>query len=258
MPSPFPGMDPYLEQSDWVSVHVHLGVEIARFLSPLLRPKYYARAERVYVLSTGDPDQDAERRRPDISVRSTGSNALATGSGVGLVEPPLRVSVAIPESVPQITVEVRDVEERSLVTAIEILSASNKRGTGREEYLVKRNRLLASGSHLMELDLIRSGLRMPTITPLPSDPYLVLLSRVDQRPIADVWPISIRSPLPTVPVPLSIGDPDVALELQTIMDTLYDTYAYDLEINYDAVLTRPLPGADAAWAAERIRQWRPH
>ena len=63
MPSPFPGMDPYLEQTDWVSVHVHLGVEIARYLSPLLRPKYVVRAEKIYVYSTDD-DEDLQLRRP--------------------------------------------------------------------------------------------------------------------------------------------------------------------------------------------------
>ena len=36
MPSPFPGMDPYLEGSLWTSIHTQLGVEIQRLLMPLL------------------------------------------------------------------------------------------------------------------------------------------------------------------------------------------------------------------------------
>jgi hypothetical protein len=257
MPSPFPGMDPYLEQNDWVSVHVHLGVEIARFLAPLLRPKYYARAEKIYLLSDEHfEERDIERRRPDVSVRSTGRASARTGSTAGVLEPPLRISIPFPESVPQVTVEIKDAEERSLITAIEILSFTNKHGSGREEYLAKRNRLLASGSHLIELDFLRAGMRMPTSTPLPDDPYFVLLSRVDQRPVADVWPISVRSTLPVIPVPLSFGDPDVELDLQAVMTTLYETYGYDLEINYSAPLKRPLSVEDTAWAAGRIRDWR--
>jgi hypothetical protein len=248
-------MDPYLEESDWVSVHVYLGVEIARYLSPLLRPKYYVRAEKVYMLSSAS-DDEFEYRRPDVSIRSSRTRSDKLGAATGLMEPPLHVALPMPKSIPQVTVEIRDREEKSLVTAIEILSLTNKRGTGREEYLVKRNRMLASGAHLMELDFLRQGARMPTVAPLPNDPYFVVLSRVERRPIADVWPIPLRSSLPAVPIPLSLGDPDVELDLQGIFTTLYDTYAYDLEINYDARLDLPLPVEDAAWAAERISQWR--
>ena len=257
MPSPFPGMDPYLEQSDWVSVHVHLGVEIARYLSPLVRPKYYVRAEKIYVVSSAS-EGDLEYRRPDVSVHSTALKREHTGSAVGVLEPPLQIALPMPQSVPQITVEIHDAAERSLVTAIEILSLTNKRGTGREEYLTKRNRILASGTHLMELDLLRSGARMPTVNPLPNDPYFVLLSRVERRPVADVWPIPLRSVLPTIPVPLSAGDADVPLDLQKVFSTLYDIYAYDIEVDYNAALNRPLTAEDSMWAAEKIHEWKAH
>jgi hypothetical protein len=254
MPSPFPGMDPYLEDSDWVSVHVHLGVEIARYLSPMVRPRYIVRAEKVYLLTTEDED-DIERRHADISIRKATASTLNSPSTIRLLEPPLKVSLPMPHKVPQVTVEIRDVEERFLVTAIEILCITNKRD-GREEYLTKRKRMLASGTHLIELDFLRGGTRMPSKPPLPDEAYSVLLSRVEKRPIADVWPIPLRSVLPVIPIPLIMGDADVELDLQKVFSTLYDTYSYDVEINYDAPLHHPLSADDSAWTAERIRSWR--
>jgi hypothetical protein len=246
-------MDPYLEDSDWVSAHVHLGVEIARFLSPLVRPKYIVRAEKVYLLTRDD--DEVERRRPDVSIRTSPAFTEAAASAVATLEAPLKVSLPMPHRVPQITVEIRDAEERSLVTAIEILSITNKRD-GREEYLTKRNQVLASSTNLIELDFLRGGTRMPSKPPLPETPYSVLLSRTMKRPIAEVWPISIRTPLPVIPVPLAATDADVELDLQKVFTTLYDTYSYDVEMNYDTPLKHPLPAEDAAWVAERIRAWK--
>ena len=42
MPSPFPGMNPYLEYPDrWPTVHNRLIVALADLLTPQLLPKYY-------------------------------------------------------------------------------------------------------------------------------------------------------------------------------------------------------------------------
>jgi Protein of unknown function (DUF4058) len=40
MPSPFPGMDPYLEGSLWTTFHFSLAAEIVRQLSPKVPPRY--------------------------------------------------------------------------------------------------------------------------------------------------------------------------------------------------------------------------
>jgi hypothetical protein len=49
MPSPFPGMDPYLEGHRWVSFHFELSVEMRRQLSPKLRPKYHVLAMERFI-----------------------------------------------------------------------------------------------------------------------------------------------------------------------------------------------------------------
>ena len=137
MPSPFPGMDPYLEGSLWMSVHTQLSAEIARQLAPKLRPRYLALTNErfVYVAKT-----EISRPQPADS---------------GIAVAPLHMATVMPEPVPQITVEIRDTANRRLVTAIEVLSPTNKRGQGREEYLAKRGRLLHSSAHLLEIDFLR-------------------------------------------------------------------------------------------------------
>jgi hypothetical protein len=264
MPSPFPGMDPYLEGPDWRSFHSHFANEIARYLSPRLRPNYIARAEKVYVLSTVDdvgPLGTPHRRTPDLSViedvRATAPFA-GIGGGPAVLDVPLHVDVAFTEQEePQITVEIRDPSDRSLVTAIEVLSTTNKRGESRIDYLAKRNRVLKSDAHLIEIDLLRTGRRMPMAAPLPDAPYFVVLSRADRRPECDVWPIGLRTPLPTVPVPLRGGDADVPLDLQEVLTIVYDLFSFDADVDYTRPPPMPLAGDDAAWATELLAG-RPH
>ena len=176
MPSPFPGMDPYLEGAEWVSVHAELGSEIARQLAPKLRPKYIVRTIRRFVAEMPE----------DVAI-ATG-DSISRESAVA-VHPPLQIATVMPSRIPQVSIEIRDVAQRNLVTAIEMLSPTNKRGEGYREYLDKRRRILLSTAHLIEIDLLRKGQRVPTQAPLPPAPYFVFVSRVEQRPIMDVWPV---------------------------------------------------------------------
>src|SRR5262249_9140656 len=131
--------------------------------------------------------------------------------------------VALPaESIPQYGVEIRDPVGRRLVTAIEILSPTNKRGDGRDEYAVKRQALLAGPAPLAEIDLLRAGDRFPVDRPLPSVPYFVFVSRADRRPPVGIWPVALSAPLPAVPIPLDLGDPDVMLDLQAVLAGLHE------------------------------------
>src|SRR5215212_2353300 len=95
MPSPFPGMDPYLEGSEWTSVHTELAVEIARQLTPRLTPRYIARPEKRFVLATPAPDEDvavaASSLYPDTSVAKTHPAAGHTSAGPAVMEAPLRM-----------------------------------------------------------------------------------------------------------------------------------------------------------------------
>ena len=260
MPSPFPGMDPYLEGSLWTNVHTQLSVEIARQLAPLLRPKYMPFTEKRFaVLARQDEDGIAVGTvdvRPDVAAAEAGVGRVGPSAGptstAAAAAPPLRLATVMPVSVPFVTVEIRDTEDRQLVTAIEVLSPANKRGPSRREYLAKRHRLLMSTAHLMEIDLLRGGHRVPMREPLPPAPYFVLLSRVENRPLTDVWPVELSQPLPPVPVPLLPGDAEVELDLQAALAAVYDLFSYDLAVDYSRAPEPPLRAAEETWAREQL------
>ena len=117
--------------------------------------------------------------------------------------------------------------------------------------------MLLSTAHLMEIDLLRGGQRVPMQQPLPDYPYFVFLSRAEKRPLTDVWPIRLSDPLPAVPVPLLPGDADVPLNLQEALASVYDTFHYALTIDYTRPPETPrLPPREAAWAEEWLRARR--
>ncbi len=256
MPSPFPGFDPYLEGSIWSTVHTQLSSEIARQLTPKLAPKYMTLAAEWFVLDADDDGVAVATAKinPDVAVSQSGSGSIAGETAV--LKAPLHLATVMPVKTRQITIQIREVARHRLVTAIEVLSPANKRSPGRKEYLAKRHRLLRSRAHLMEIDLLRRGRRVPMRQPLPDGPYFVLVSRVEQRPVIDVWPVGLRDRLPVVPVPLLPGDPDVHLDLQAAFDAVYVSFRFDLALDYSAPPKTPLRPEDAVWAASILKDNR--
>jgi hypothetical protein len=247
-------MDPYLEGALWTTLHHSLGTEIVRQLAPKLRPRYVALpVERFVMEIASGVSVTTASAYPNVSVAEA-QPYPPEPSETATVSAPLRLATVIPEAVPHVTVEIRDTRHRQLVTAIEILSPTNKRGAGRMEYVTKRQRLLLSAVHLMEIDLLRMGERVPMQQPLPDAPYFVLLSRAEERPLTEVWPIALDAPLPTVPIPLLAGDPDVLLDLQTAFTAAYDVPGYDLIIDYTQPPDVPLSEANAAWVEAHLRK----
>jgi hypothetical protein len=256
-------MDPYLEGAPWTGVYAELNVEIARQLSQRLSPRYVARTNERFLVTMPESEEGVAVSTaaiyPDAFVSQRKSVATATEAGpVAVAEAPrLRMSTTMPETLRLPSVEIRDVEQRRLVASIEVLSPANKTGEGRIEYLAKRRRMLLSPSHLMEIDLLRCGARVPMQQRLPDYPYFVFLSRADQRPITDIWPIGVRESLPIVPVPLLPDDADVSLDLQAALTGVYDTFRYALTIDYTNPLTDPFPEPDAQWIEQRLRASQP-
>ena len=252
MPSPFPGMDPYLEGSEWGTFHVEFSVEIRRQLSPKVRPKYHVLTMRRFI--TDVPEAIVVARRdvyPDAAVVKE-SPAVWQDD----VPAPVQIATVMPTEIPHYVVEIRTAESRELVTTIEVLSPANKRGQGYADFLEKRALILQSDVHLIEIDLLRQGRRVPMQEPLPEAPYYVFLSRAERRPILDVWPIQLTVRLPTVPVPLLTGDEDVWLDLQLAFDTVYDSVGYRDLLDYRRLAEIPLAGEAAEWAASFLRELR--
>jgi len=250
--SPFPGMDPYLEApSIWPDVHTRLMSIVGEQLAPLLAPKYLAELETQVVIDRVDDDLQAVL--PDVSITSPDISA-GPASAVAIAAP-APVQVRVPLDIPTrlVSVYIRQRETSRLVAVIELLSPVNKRrGKGREEYLEKRRTFLTSPVHLIEIDLLRSYPRMPFDDPLPPAHYLVMVCKAGERPRSSVWPISVRQPLPTIPIPLLAPDPPVPLALGQALRTAYERARYDLRVDYRRPPVPPLSPADVAWTAALI------
>jgi len=247
-------MDPYLEGYLWHSVHAFMASTIVRQLAPQLRPKYLVLPVEQLTIVSNDDDLNERVVLPDLSLIATRTRPRLSHSETLVA--PMELLTVMSEEVPSYNVEIRDVLRRKLVTSIEILSPSNKVGKGREQYLEKRNDLFHSSAHLLEIDLLRSGKRVPMRKPLPVSAYFVLLSRAHRRPMLEVWPISLRDKLPTVAVPLMFSDADATLDLQAAICDVYDQMNLDTGIDYSQPPDPPLTAADEIWADKLLKPYR--
>lgn len=250
----FPGLDPFLESQAWEDFHHHLIEEIYRVLAPGLRPRYVVRVEeRVYVEYL--PDEHGTGFRPDIVVSETLLPSSQQPIAAPVLEPSAVITLPLPEQKQEAFLTIRHSETLAVVTVIEILSLSNKRAnsSGRQEYLRKREAVLMSDAHLIEIDLLRGGERLPSLQPYPNADYYVLVSRADRRPRAEVYCASLRSPLPRFPVPLAYPDPDRPIDLQAIYQSVYELADYSGSLQYDRPVEPALSEQDAAWVAQCLQ-----
>jgi len=246
-------MDPYLEGGYWSDFHHDLATEIKRQLLPCLQPRYYAATSTYFLVDTGDEVEITQSLYPDVGVTES-TTAEAVGHPTAVAEPPVRAKLVLPHRMPHSQVEIRDLQNHRLVTAIEFLSPTNKRSLGRKQYLRKRLQILHSTAHLIELDLLRQGQRLPWSGKLPAASYYVYLSRADTRREIGIWPIALSARLPVIPVPLLKPDPDVLLDLQQAVAAVYESSRYELLLNYGADPDVPLTGAQAKWANRLLRE----
>jgi hypothetical protein len=256
-------MDPFIEGQRWEDFHTKLITALSDALVPAVRPRYVLQVEeRVYLYHPDEaraghiyPDVAVAEResgeRPDVSA---GTTALAVARVVALMTLPM------PERRRELFLTLRDRDSREVVTVLEVLSPTNKRpgSEGREEYLGKREQVLLSAAHLVELDLLRGGQRLPTLEVLPSADYYAFVSRRRWRPKAEVYGWTMRDPLPPIPIPLSGEDPDVALDLQAVFSGVYDRAGYDYSLYYQRAVEPPLAEVDAAWVRERLEAAAQH
>ena len=254
MPSPFPGMDPYLEHpSAWPNVHHRLITAIADELSPQLLPKYQVLVEeRIYQVENQDsiligaPDILVQQLCPDAEASVI---AVATPSAE-----PLSVTLTIPETVRQGYLEVREIVTGQVITVIEVFSPVNKRtGKGRLDYENKRAMLLNSSSNLVEIDLLRQGQPMPIQENLARSLYRILVSPQEKHPQADLYAFNLPDPIPCFAVPLPPGDDLPVVNLRRLLDGIYERSGYGYVIDYTQPAVPPLAESDAAWANQWLK-----
>jgi len=254
-------MDPYLEGEMFQEFHETLANAIRTQLIPLLKPKYVALLAKRYAVdrpALGIFSLPLDRTPyPDVHIVAppgTRPAPVLAGADVAVAEPATELPSVLPEEVPQLSVEIRDVAQRRLVTIIEILSPVNKRGEGVRDYAERRMELMRTRTHLLEIDLLRQGVRIQLLGEPPPAHYYVYLSRWQRRPFTQIWPIALREPLPTVPVPLLPPDPDVPLNLQAAVKACFDLVGYERLLDYSGPPPLPeLSEEDAAWVTETLR-----
>lgn len=265
MKSPFPGMDPYIEARGlWGDFHSSLIQEIRSALAEVVPERYLVRTgERDYIVLLDEEGKGHHPFEPDVSVKSVVSKEspqspeAATALAEGATDPaPVSMRPFISEEFRENFIEIQDTDpEQPLITSIEVLSPSNKRhgSPGWKVYLRKRQGLFLNGTHLVEIDLLRGGQRMPMRDPWPGSPYTILVARGGSVPRYLAWPAHSLRPLPTIPIPLAQPDPDISINLQAMVEAIFARSRYSRSIDYSKPLTPPLPLEEQQWVEQQLR-----
>lgn len=258
MASPFPGMDPYLEEF-WRDVHARLIIYAADQLQGRLPGDLRARVEERVVVEPGEGE--VRSVYPDIRVVERGrglSAAAAVETDVAVLEPVILRLEAEPMT--ETFIEIIDVGSgKRVVTVIEVVSLANKLpGDSRDKYRQKQEELRAGGVSLVEIDLLRSGHRRLGVPyhRLPVShrtAYQVCVRRGWDPAAVEVYPVPLRQRLPTVKVPLRQTDADVPLDLQVLIEQCYRNGGYDADLDYRRVPDPPLSDEDEQWADSLLR-----
>ena len=256
MSSPFPGMDPYLESPPfWGDLHGSMLAGIKAQLQDRL-PGHYSVWSDIYVW-LHEPDLETRRGKPDDFITS----APRPKGNAGLVMLPAPTTSILPAIRREGNkyLKIKEVHSDRVITVLEFLSPANKTpGVDHDAFLAKRNEYLATNTNVVEIDLHRTGLRMPLGEPSPpaADYYIVILREAD-FPRAAIWPLSVRDALPDLPIPLKPEDGFVTLDLKACFDLAYQQGPYRKEIDYSKPPRIPLQGEDAVWAAHLLKAHKP-
>lgn len=255
MPSPFPGMNPYFESPHfWRGFHNSFLTYLRAYLTTLVAPRYFIDYEESLFIDPDDEDALPRRRKfavADVGVSTPGRprGAVAARKGRGAVVGTIPMTEPVRHK--RRWLHVLDGRTRAVVTVIELLSPSDKRpGKDRNRYLVKRRKLLKSRTHLVELDLLRGGRRLP-VEGLPECDYFCAVSRWAERPRCELYPFRLADPLPELPLPLLPGDDEPVFALKPVLDRTYDEGGYAHQL-YGEPLDPPLAPEQAAWAADLL------
>ncbi len=256
MPSPFPGMDPWLEAPGlFPDLHNTLIGYIREVIAAgLPRPYYTAIATRVYVEQSDrqiEPDVDVliRKKRPRLEPADAG--------GLLIAKPRPLVFRTPSDPIREWAIEIRHPDSGDrFVTSVEVLSLSNKRrGTeGRKQYLKKRRELREGKVNILEIDLLRAG-EPTTLAPMeraerragPFD-YHICARRYYRSLSTEVYPIPMAERLPLIAVPLLKGDPDITVDFQAVFERSYAVALFDRRVVYSKACAPPLTPDQQAWA----------
>ena len=215
MKSPFPGMDPYLEEF-WPDVHASLIIYARDQLEEQLPSSLIARVEERVVFET-EPATE------------TFINILEAGPGQRLVT----------------VIEV-------LSLANKLAGEGQRQYRQKQRELSDTNVSLVEIDLLRRGDRVLS---VPaSLIPRHARTTYQCVRRGWETGRFEVYPIRLRSPLPGIRIPLREEDRDIRLDLQAIVQLAYRKGRYRLTIDYDEPPDLPLRGEDARWARALVRK----
>lgn len=256
MPSPFPGMDPFIESQRWEGFHARMITALSDLIVPEVRPHYVCDVQK-YVFVISDEEEVRRHLAPDVHVASETPNYGEAESGAIATLTPAILTHVEPLEMEQPFLVIRTADGREIVAVIELLSPWNKsKRDGMSEYITKRHEYLHSSASVVEIDLLRGGSRLDCKEPLPDGDYYAFVSRSGERPHVEVYWWSLQERLPKIPVPLLPEDGDIALDLQSAFDTVYDHAGYDYTLRYDSPPSPPVSDAEPQWIDKCVTTWR--
>ena len=268
MPSPFPGMNPYLERETiWKDFHDSFLMVIRNRLVPQVRPNYIVKLGEYLFIHEPPAEGRFLAGHGDVSL-SQANRSLPDTDGAVAVLSPTKIRIPFVDIEEHVFLEIRDRENLNLVTVIEMLSPTNKKpGADRDHYLAKRALLTRSEAHFVEIDLLRAGRRLFASTDISAMlsneskhiDYVILINRSWKRKEArtafEVFPVSIGEALPCIPLPLREGQTEIPFDLQEAFQQAYEAGPYQLgALDYTEPPDPPLPPDLANWANECLRK----
>jgi hypothetical protein len=254
--SPFPGMDPYVEDPvEWGGMYTRLMNSISDQLLALVQPNFSVKIEQhVYLMG---PDETRTRQVvPDVYLVETLPQGAWSGSSVGIMTPTI-VEPLYELEITERWIEVRDKRDREVVTIIELLSPFNKaqNSAGRAAFVRKRSNIMQTRTNWVEIALLRAGER-PAEVADKSD-YYALLKRSGVLDAYEVWYFDLRDRMPTIAIPLRTPFADVPLDLQAAFADAYRRGGYATDLDYTSAVPEPaLRPASAIWVRQQIMAWR--
>lgn len=225
MPSPFPGMDPFLEEPKlWAAYHHQLVAALYQLLLPGLVDRYRARI-------------GARQYRSEL--------ALFTS--------------IIREDHTEEFIEIRSRTDGRLVTLVEVVSPANKTTpAGRAAYLDTRSVAIGGKGATVEIDLVTQG--KPALDfsrdGLPEYDHTVTVTRAPTPDRYEIYTATVSKRLPKFKLPLAADDRDTVLDLQVAVARAYDQGDFGKHVDYRGALPVDVKLTDASktWVAEWLKQ----
>jgi hypothetical protein len=258
MPSPFPGMDPWLEDEEvFPDLHDSLIFLLKEAVNTALPPGYVATSKnKVWV-------DDELRREPDVALFGEGQRPGGNGgTAVALAGLTLIGEQLVSDPTEEPYLEILSSKGRRLVTAVEVISLANKRAgeKGRKTYQEKQREYMLSGVNLVEIDLLRRG---PHVTATPLAELRKVLGEFDyhasvvvagRRVSHQAVGIRLADRVPAFAIPLDPDVPSVTIDLQPLFDRAYESGKYAAFADYRKPPDPPLSPEQQAWASGILRE----